>query len=198
MKIKSPGAFLLYAVSLFFLVSCEPFVSIPTETRIPIPSEASTPSPISLTATPIPSPVLFTEAPACPSEHGPCPGSSLTPPTVIPIVGDLGWGSVYGRLTDGITNLPIAGAIVRCEQFSYRSPLPCMGSTTTDADGKYTFAPVFFHDTDRIILAVEAPGYEPLRLEKSFFTQPYFHTDLVLLPAGSDTSAQTATPTSTP
>jgi hypothetical protein len=122
---------------------------------------------------------------------------SNTPPawaTVIPSVGDLGWGSVYGRITDGVTNAPIAGATIRCEHSSYSSPYPCNGSTVTNEDGIYSFTGVFFHDTDRITLFVEAPGYANLEFTQSFFTTPEFHADLGLFPAPVD---GTFTPTPT-
>jgi hypothetical protein len=120
--------------------------------------------------------------------------SSNTPPpgaTVIPSVGDLGWGSIYGKITDGVTNLPIEGAIVRCEHSSYSSPYPCSGITTTNADGIYAFTGIFFHDTDRITLIVEAPGYTPLHFEQGFFTRPEFHADLGLDPVNGGTSTPT-------
>jgi hypothetical protein len=110
---------------------------------------------------------------------------SNTPPpgaTIIPSVGDLGWGSVYGRIIDGVTNLPLEGAIVTCVHSSYTSPYPCNGVTTTNSDGIYAFTGVFFHDTDRITLIVDAPGYTSLRFEQDFFTRPEFHADLGLFP----------------
>jgi len=165
----------------------------------------------SLTLTAVMAPTLATllnETPAC---NWPCPSDSLTltaemgstlaaiptstPPawaTIIPSVGDLGWGSVYGRITDGITNAPINGATVKCEHFSYTSPYLCNGITTTNSDGIYAFTTVFFHDTDRITLIVEAPGYAALRFEQSFLTRPELHADLGLFPAGID---GTSTPT---
>jgi hypothetical protein len=111
-----------------------------------------------------------------------------TPPpwaTVIPSAGDLGWGSVYGRIIDGVTFAPINGATVKCEHFSYTSQYPCSGITTTNSDGIYAFTPVFFHDTDRITLIVEAPGYNPLHFEESPFTRPELHADLGLFPASA-------------
>jgi len=152
---------------------------------------------------------LLSGTPAC---NWPCPSDSLTltaamgatfaaipsstnPPwaTIIPSVGDLGWGSVYGRITDGVTNAPINGATVKCEHFSYTSPYLCNGITTTNSDGIYAFMTVFFHDTDRITLIVEAPGYVPLRFEPSYsLTRPEFHADLGLSPLSAQA---TFTPT---
>jgi len=57
--------------------------------------------------------------------------------------------------------------------------------------------PVFFHDTDRITLFVDAPGYIPLRFEQSFFTRPEFQADLGLFPAGG-TPGLTSFPMCTP
>lgn len=108
-----------------------------------------------------------------------------TPPswaTIIPSAGDLGWGSVYGTIVDAVTGLPLEGATVSCEQVSYVSRYPCKGVTTTNREGMYIFTEVFFHDTDRIILLVEAPGYTPLRFEESFFTRPEFNANLGVWP----------------
>ena len=155
---------------------------------------------------------MLNRTPEC---NWPCPSDGLTmtaamgatfaaiptntpPPwaTVIPSVGDLGWGSVYGRIIDGVTNAPINGATVKCEQFSYTSPYLCNGVTTTNSDGIYVFTTVFFHDTDRITLIVEAPGYLPLRFEPTYsLTRPEFHADLGLFPVSTD---GTFTPTPTP
>jgi hypothetical protein len=157
-------------------------------------------------------------APACAPQDYPCPGDSLTltasmatafastpsntPPagvTLEPSAGDLGWGAVYGVIADGLTNLPIEGATVRCEQSSYTSPAPCDAVTTTSRDGIYSFSPVFFHDTDRIVLTITAPGYETLEFRQEFFTRAEFHADLGLFPLGGLTAtsapAGTATPT---
>ena len=117
--------------------------------------------------------------------------TSLAGATIIPSVGDLGWGSVYGIIKDGATNLPIEGASIRCEHFSYISQYPCNGVTTTNSDGIYSFTSVFFHDTDRVTLFVEAPGYAPLRFEQDFFTRPEFHADLSLFPAPGSTLTPT-------
>lgn len=167
MKTKSSNAPLSLAASLSLLVlaACNPIV-------------LATPTDAPLTSTPSPVP-SFTDTPTA--------GITITP-----MVGDLGWGSVHGRVTDGGTNLPIAGAIVKCEHISYNPYPHCSGTTLTDEEGEYAFGPVFFHDTDGVILTVEVPGYEPLRLEKSFFTQPDFHADLSLVPSAGDTPTPTA------
>lgn len=197
MRNKLPSAFLLFAISLslLFLVSCGPIVIvIVTPTPLPV--------------TPSPTLVPVTETPFCPPENWPCPNDSLTltavmgatldaiptntPPagaTIIPMPGDLGWGSIHGRIIDGITMRPLVGATVKCEHFSYTSPYRCSGTVTTDTNGFYSFDSIFFHDTDRITLLVEAPGYEPLHFEQSFFTRPDFPANLGLFPL---------TPTPTP
>ena len=117
--------------------------------------------------------------------------TSLAGATIIPSVGDLGWGSVYGVIRDGVTNRPIEGAIVRCEHSSYISQFPCKGTSPTNGDGIYAFTSVFFHDTDRITLFVEASGYVSLRFEQAFFTRPEFHADLSLFPLTGGTLTPT-------
>ena len=148
-------------------------------------------------ATPMP-----TATPGC--ELYPCPEDSYTltaamgltmlapPPSLTPIagvtmvsgVGDLGWGAVHGRVIDTVSGLPLDGVTVQCAQSSYTSisQYTCRGVTTTNADGLYVFLPVFFHDTDRIILHFTAPGYSELRFEEGPFTRPEVHADVGMFP----------------
>ncbi len=122
--------------------------------------------------------------------------SSTPPPwaTIIPAPGDLGWGSIHGQIVDGITGLPIEGAIIRCEQLSDTSPYLCDGVTLTDSDGMYAFTDVFFRETDRITLFVETPGYMPLSfdVQQALIPPADFQTNLGLFPLTDGT--QTPTP----
>ena len=200
MKIKFPGIFLFFPVSLILLifVSCGPAVL--AETATPTPSatfeKSATPSPVSATACDGLCPEdSFTLTAAMGLTFAAIP--SNTPPpwaTIIPSAGDLGWGAVYGTIMDGVTGLPIEGATVTCEHFSYTSPYLCNAVTTTNSDGIYSFTGVFFHDTDRITLLVEAPGYTPLRfeIEQAFIPPANFRADLGLFPVTDGT--QTPTP----
>src|SRR5919109_1956960 len=190
MSIKPRGLslFIPAAVMACLLAACSFSFILQTPTSTP----SAIPEP-SLTA-------ILTETPVC---DGLCPENSMTataamaatldaiptntPPagaTITASPGDVGWGSVYGTIVDGITGLPLEGATVRCEQISYASRYLCNGVTTTDSEGKYIFNEIFFHDTDRIILIVEAPSYTPLRFEESFFTRAEFNTNLGLWPVG--------------
>lgn len=122
---------------------------------------------------------------------------SITPPanvTIIPSSGDLGWGQVYGVIIDANTNQPLAGIEVRCEQYTYIAGYPCAGITTTDANGVYSFGPVFFHDSDTIKLIVEAPGYEPLEFTDGPFTRPDAQINLGLFPLSSNSITWTPPP----
>lgn len=198
MKIKFPHILLFFPTSLMllFFVSCGPAVLPATET--PTATQILTAS-----AT-----IMLTDPLVC---DGLCPDESMTataamgstlaaipsntpPPwaTIHPTAGNLGWGSVYGIIVDGVTGLPLEGATVTCEHFSYTSPYLCNGITITNKDGVYSFTPVFFHDTDRITLLVEATSYTPLRFEQSHFTQPEFNANLGLFP--EDYGTQTPTP----
>lgn len=200
------------APSATFEILATPILQTPTPVPNPTCQGSGWPcSSESMTMTAEMGPTLAAVLSGTPTCNWPCPSDSLTltaemgatfaaipsstpPPwsTIIPSAGDLGWGSVYGRITDGVTNIPINGATVKCEHFSYTSPYPCNGVTTTNSAGIYAFTTVFFHDTDRITLIVEAPGYTPLRFEQSFFTRPEFHAELGLFPVGTDS---TFTPT---
>lgn len=195
MKIKESSIFLFFASSLLLLISCGPVV--PTATETPPPTTTFTPAyNMTLTAEAAATlSVIKTEtAMTAAVSETLATTPSTTPPvgvTVAPVPGDLGWGAVHGKIIDGVTNLPIEGAIVKCEHFSYTSPSLCKGITTTNGEGLYVFLNVFFHDTDRITLIVEAPDYTLLRFEQSFFTQPDFHADLKLFSSTGDTPTPT-------
>ena len=122
----------------------------------------------------------------------PIPTASDTPSPIItplasttpfPLAGDLGWGAVYGKVTDATTGAPILNAKITCEHSSYTSPARCQGDTFTNKDGNYYFTNIFFHDTDKIHLRVSAPGYEPKEFEQSFFIFPELISDFALSPS---------------
>jgi hypothetical protein len=108
------------------------------------------------------------------------------------IVGDLGYGTVHGIVTNATTGAPIAGAGVTCSHTSYTSSWLCSGMVVTDSTGAYVFNNVFFHDTDQITLSVTAPGYTAQTLVKTFFTTPNFTANFALAPTTSVTPTPTA------
>ena len=96
-----------------------------------------------------------------------------TTPTLTPtpfVAGDLGYGTVSGKVTDATTGAAISGATVTCSHTSFTSPALCSGTRTTAADGTYSFANVFFHDTDQISVTTSATGYITQTITKSSFT----------------------------
>jgi hypothetical protein len=118
--------------------------------------------------------------------------TSIPDVTIPPSVDNVGWGAVHGKIVDAVTGQPVDGAQVTCEHVSAGSPYPCAGVTWTNADGIYSFVPVYFQKTDKIILHVELAGYENLVLEQANFTAPDMNADLGLVPV---TSGITPTPT---
>jgi hypothetical protein len=112
------------------------------------------------------------------------PLSTATPfvENTSPIPGDLGVGKITGQVTDAATGSPIPGANVKCEHFSYtsREKDRCHQTTTADAEGKFLFEHVFFHDTDTITLTVEAKGYQSTSQKYNAFTQPLLEADIQL------------------
>ena len=90
------------------------------------------------------------------------------------IAGDLGWGTIHGKVTDAITGVPIVKAKITCDHFSYTSTARCQGDTFTDIDGNYFFTNIFFHDTDKIQLRLDGLSYEPKAFILSFFRFPEF------------------------
>lgn len=106
--------------------------------------------------------------------------SNVSTGTTIPVAGDLGWGTIHGKVTDAASGAPIVGAQVTCEHHSYTSPYPCSGTALTNADGTYAFNNIFFHDTDTIKLTVLAPGYQNQDLTQASFTQPGLEANIFL------------------
>lgn len=86
------------------------------------------------------------------------------------ISGDLGWGTIHGRITDAVTGAPITGAVVTCEHHSYTSPATCSGTATSNADGRYVFENIYFHDTDSVTLTFQADGYQEQQISSTAFT----------------------------
>ena len=107
-----------------------------------------------------------------------------------PPAGDLGFGNVFGRVTDSATGTPIAGATVMCEQFSYVSNEAdrCNRSTTADQDGNFLFENVFFHDTDTLTLTVQAAGYNSTTSKHNSFTTAFLEANIQLSVLGSETT----------
>jgi streptogramin lyase len=111
---------------------------------------------------------------------------SSTPSPTAWRAGDLGCGTISGTVTDSSTGDPIPGATVICEHSSYFPQAPCDGRTTTLEDGSFVFENVFFHDTDRIVLAVAADGYVSRSVQSSFFTWAGWLAEVALDPEPSD------------
>jgi hypothetical protein len=113
-----------------------------------------------------------------------------SPVTTVPILGDLGFGTVSGKITEVSTGAPIAGAMVTCDHFSYvpKETDNCNRSTTTDSDGDFLFENVFFHDTDTITLTVQATGYTPVASKHSSFTLAFLEANIQLSLIGSETT----------
>lgn len=109
-------------------------------------------------------------------------GSTPSPtPTIV--AGDLGYGTINGKLTNATTGAPIGGATVSCSHTSYTSPSRCTGSVITAADGTYVFPNVFFHDTDTIVVSALAAGYTSQSVVKNGgFTTPNYTLNFALAP----------------
>ncbi len=105
--------------------------------------------------------------------------SQSSAPAGQPIPGDLGIGSVHGKVTDS-SGSPIPNATVICGHYSYSSPSYCAGVLTTNTDGMFSFTNVFFRDTDRITVTVQAEGYESKEVSQSFFTTHDWEVNVIL------------------
>lgn len=121
-------------------------------------------------------------------------GTPFPPATTTFIAGDLGWGPIHGTVTDEMTGLPIVGAKVTCRHTSYVPRALCNASTVTDKDGKYIFADISLHDTDRVQVDVEIQGYVTKSLVTNFITTPWLEMDFILTPViASETPAAVCT-----
>jgi carboxypeptidase family protein len=121
--------------------------------------------------------------PSSASAQTPTPNTNIpSTESTVPIPGDLGFGKIFGKVTDSVTGAPIAGANVKCEHFSYtsREEDRCNRSTTTDENGNFLFEDVFFHDTDTITLTVDAPGYQSTSGKYAPFTLPVLEANIQL------------------
>jgi hypothetical protein len=114
--------------------------------------------------------------------------SETPPPTFI--AGDLGWGSIHGKVTDAVTGAPIFGAKVICWHYSYTSPARCNTTIFTEKDGTFVFTDIYFHDTDHIQVKVEYAGYVPQTFDARFFTVSSLTADFALVPAINTTLPQ--------
>lgn len=75
-------------------------------------------------------------------------------------VGNIGYRTIAGKVTNSVTGAAIAGATVTCSHFSYASTGPkCNATTTTAADGTYSFGSIYIHDTDSVTFTIQATGY---------------------------------------
>lgn len=115
----------------------------PTATNTPAPTATNTPGPTP-TATNTPTPTATatnTPTPTATATNTPTPTATNTPTatatatnTPTPTPPPSGIGNINGMVTDGSSNLPIAGAHI--------STLPATITTTTDSSGDYTLANV--------------------------------------------------------
>jgi len=100
----------------------------------------------------------------------PTPTATNTPvPTVSPrATGDLGWQTVYGTVRGASTStpVPLAAAVVSYTHTSLVNP-GGSGSTTTGADGRYSFNPIYLHDTDSVTVRAAVTGYATQAQQRS-------------------------------
>jgi hypothetical protein len=88
------------------------------------------------------------------------PTVTVTPTPIPMVTGDLGFRTLNGmvRGAAGGTPVPLAGATVTFYHDAALRP-DSAGSTVTAPDGRYSFPPLFLHDTDRVEVRAEAAGY---------------------------------------
>jgi hypothetical protein len=135
-----------FTAVLLFLTGCAVPEAIPTPTSIATPT---------LTGKPMP-----TTVPTSTSTPDPCTGWRCTAK-----------GVVYAETAHFGNELQ--GAIVTLHQTSYCSPTRGQHRITTGPDGKFEFSDVFFHDTDRIRIQVEAEGHESAQWDSGDFNCLY-------------------------
>ncbi|MBN1679344.1 MAG: carboxypeptidase regulatory-like domain-containing protein [Anaerolineae bacterium] len=179
----------------------------PTATLTQAPTLTPTPE---ITATPTPEPTSTptsgpieepTEEPAELATENvvetaePAATEEETPPTIetvevavaspeVTVVGDLGEKTVFGTVLSGDNNEPVAGVSVSYSHSSIvNTDISGSGTVQTDFDGRFLVGPLFLHDTDQIVVSVEAAGYDAQRIQRSgleTWTNPQFDIVLVL------------------
>jgi hypothetical protein len=165
---------IVFWISLLLITAC----NLPRLQQEVAPTPSSTSSPI-ITNTSAQQ-ATFSETPSVTPVIAP-----TTPPpaiTVVIVAGDLGKGSIHGKVIDSTTGAPIAGAKVTCQHSSYTSTTLCNTSVVTAQDGTYVFPESFFHDTDRVQLEVQAQGYVTQTLKVNFLVSPWLNEDFALAP----------------
>lgn len=120
----------------------------------------------------------------------------LTPTRTITPAGDLGFGSVSGTVTDAITGVPIADALITCTHGSLFTPVEehCVGTTTTGTNGTYLFSNIHVYASDTITVRVDATGYN----SQWYVSQTQFTSANVIVNFALSLVAPTATVTRTP
>ncbi len=178
----------------------------PTETHTPTPTATHTPTPLP-TDTPVPTdtpaptdtPTVATVAPSI--EASATMIGDVAIEVDMPDTGtaDLGeitlYGTVMGMNADG-EEVPLEGATVSYSHISLAHPeWTSADTTTTDADGAVSFAPIRVQVTDQLTVQVAAEGYQPqtLQCKGVDIYRSDGHFAFVLLPAETET-----TPTSVP
>jgi hypothetical protein len=110
--------------------------------------------------------------------------NSVSTPSIVTntfIAGDLGWGTIHGKVTGAGTGTPIVGATVTCQHSSHTSTTLCNTSVVTAEGGTYAFPESFFHDTDRVQLEVKARGFTKQTINVNFLTSPWLNIDVALV-----------------
>ncbi|MBI5958744.1 MAG: hypothetical protein HY866_08415 [Chloroflexi bacterium] len=134
----------------------------PTNTPEPSPTPTETPEP---TATNTPEPTEIPESTSTP-QNTPAGITALTPETTV--VGDLGEMMITGtvKLSSGGNTVAVTGAQVSYIHTSMVNP-GTTGSTTTNANGQFSFGPILLHDTDQIAITASAPGYQAQSIQRT-------------------------------
>jgi len=86
------------------------------------------------------------------------------------VTGDLGQITISGtvRVVKGGTTVALAGAQVSYNHMSMVHPeWSGAGTTTTDASGQFSFVPFSLHDTDKVIVSADAPGYQSQTIQRT-------------------------------
>lgn len=103
--------------------------------------------------------------------------------------GDLGYGQIFGFVTDALTGAPLQFVTVICEQFSY-SLEKCNARVTTDENGYYVFENVKFSEGNEFFLFFAASGYQPQIAQLQRVTTTNWQVSVALFtayPIASDT-----------
>lgn len=116
------------------------------------------------------------------------PAAAPSTPTPRPLgLGDLGYGSIKGRVTDAQTGSPLVNAKVICQHDANSADpaITCNRTTETNKNGEFLFENILFNKDDIFGIRIEADGFQGVNIVQAFPSRPGIDLGEIQLKAGS-------------